>query len=60
MTRVDDFVDTVDILRDQLKKCEEINPDLTAKFRDYFLKPPYVLYSFFLKISSEDLSSKDN
>lgn len=26
VTRVDDFVDTVDLLRDQIDKCHEINP----------------------------------
>lgn len=59
VTRVDDFVDTVDILRDHLKQCEDINPELTTKFKEYFLRPPYVLYSFFLKLSNDDLSMKD-
>jgi len=26
VTRVDDFIDTVDLLRDQIDKCYEINP----------------------------------
>lgn len=43
-----------------MKKCEEINQSLTAKFREMFLRPPYVLYSFFLKISDENLSTEDS
>ncbi len=60
VTRVDDFVDTVDILRDQIKKCEEINPDLTVKFREMFLKPPFIIYNFFLRLSDEGLTTKDS
>ena len=52
VTTVDDFIDTVDLLRDQILKCHGLNPPLAVKFRDlYFFKPPYLIYSFFLELS---------
>lgn len=51
VTCVDDFIDSVDILRDQITKCRLVNPVLTDKFKQSLMKSPYIIYCFFLELS---------
>jgi hypothetical protein len=52
--KVDDFIDAVDLLRDQFAKCEALNPTLAAVSKKAMLKSPYLLYSFFYELSTNE------
>jgi hypothetical protein len=44
----------VDLLRDQFAKCEALNPTLAAVSKKAMLKSPYLLYSFFYELSTNE------
>lgn len=51
VTNVDDFIDTVDVLAENIAKFEKMNLPLARKFREGLNKRPYILFSFFLELS---------
>ena len=49
---VQDFIDTIDLLKYEIQYHETMNPRLTKKFKDYLFSRPYYIFSMFLEIAS--------
>lgn len=56
---VDDFLDVIDLMRDTIDKCMQLNPVLTEKLRGYLISQPYSLYSFFIDYSKPNLQAPE-
>ena len=60
VTNVDDFVDTVDLVRQELEDYEFINKDLAKYFQEVFDQRPYFIYNYFLEFSKQAEKTDSN
>lgn len=58
ISNVPDFIDCIDLIRQELIIAETTNPKMVKKLKDHLFNRPYFIYSIFLEIA--DFTDKPN
>lgn len=51
INEVHDFIDCIDLIRQELIISENVNPKLGKKLKEYLCSRPYYIYAIFLEIA---------